>query len=597
MNFLRIILRWWKVAGTGGWRRAGAVNEPKAISAKTWRFGQIIGRIERFPVTPALSLGERGNGRPVFWLATRRGKKHAEGHNPVGVEGTYGADTQGSSFPATLGWRTQARWGWGRFRATETQGCRQAHHDSKVPGWPIPGQSRSAGQPARRRCLRVFATILLAGSLTGCHGTVQPAEGTARKQLATVASAYRPNDQRPALPVLTTNSTLADLLTFALLNHPQVASAYYDWVASVNDITVARSLPDPQIIFQMDIANAVTSVMPGLLQTFPAKGRLKAQAGVAAAESKAKETAYEAAVLQTAYGVKQSYYQLWYLDETLRVDREMQRLLARLEEIARAQNASGQVTLQDVYRAQIEEDRLASEIANLEDSRSALMMQFQGALGLAHEHAAPPWPVRFAGPSPALSVNELLATAFARNPQLAAMRADITRAQASMALAESAGRPETSAGLMVDARTAPVLFRPLGSVSLPVWQDKLQAEQAAAQAGQEAAAAGLAGAQISLMVTFAEKSYEYREISRKIAVLGQQLIPKTQRSLEIARSAYLDGKTDFFNLMDTERSLLNEQSDLIAARLQRELMLAELSLLIAGVPPERTMLLPEPHMH
>jgi outer membrane protein TolC len=137
----------------------------------------------------------------------------------------------------------------------------------------------------------------------------------------------------------------------------------------------------------------------------------------------------------------------------------------------------------------------------------------------------------------------------------------------------------------------------LGTVSLPVWQDKLQAETASAQAGQQAAAARLAGAQINLMMTFAEKSYDYRQVTHNLTVLEQQLIPKTQRSLEIARSAYLDGKTDFFNLMDTERSLLNEESDLIAARLQRELVLAEISLLIAGVPPGPTALIPEHHLH
>lgn len=444
-----------------------------------------------------------------------------------------------------------------------------------------------------------FGAILLAGLLTGCNGTVQPSERAAQKQLAAVADHYRPQDQLPKLPVLSTNSTLAEVLTYALLNHPQVASAYYDWVASVNNITVARSMPDLQLTYQMDIADAVTSVMPGLLQTFPAQGKLKAQAGLAAADSAAKQTAYETAVLQTAYGVKQSYYQLWYLDETLRVDREMQRLLVRLEQIARGQNAAGQVTLQDVYRAQIEEDRLAAEITNLEDSRGALLMQYQGALGLAHEHAAPPWPIRFTGPSPAVPVDDLLATAFARNPQLAAMRADIARAEAGMALAQAAGRPETSAGLMVDAKASPVLFRPLGTVSLPVWQDKLKAETAAAKAGQQAATARLAGAQLTLMMTFAEKSYNYRQVTRTLTVLEQQLIPKTQHSLAIARSAYLDGKTDFFNLMDTERSLLNQESDLIAARLQRELVLAEISLLIAGVPPEGTPLLPplQPHSY
>ena len=125
----------------------------------------------------------------------------------------------------------------------------------------------------------------------------------------------------------------------------------------------------------------------------------------------------------------------------------------------------------------------------------------------------------------------------------------------------------------------------------------MQAETASAQAGQQAAAARLAEAQLNLMMTFAEKSYDYRQVTHTLTVLEQQLIPKTQRSLEIARSAYMDGKTDFFNLMDTERSLLNEQSNLIAARLQRELVLAELSLLIAGVPPEGTSLLPEHHSH
>ena len=428
--------------------------------------------------------------------------------------------------------------------------------------------------------------------LAGCHGTVQPAERAAQQQLASVARTYRPAGRPPALPVLSTNSTLADLLTFALLNHPQVASAYYDWVASVNDITVARSLPDPQFTFQMDLGDSVTSLMPGLMQSLPGWGKLKAQAGVAAADSATKAVAYETAVLQTAYGVKQSYYQLWYLDETLRLDREMQRLLVRLEQIARAQNEAGLVTLQDVYRAQLEEDRLATEIANLEDSRTSRLAGYQAALGLPREHPAPPWPVRFAGESPDVPVDQLLETAFARNPQLAAMRAEITRAQASLALAQTAGHPDVSIGLEADAKASPVFYRPLATVSLPVWRDKLKAQMASAQAGQSAANARLADAQLNLTVAFAEKSFAYREVNRDLDVLQKELIPKTRRSLEIARSAYLGGKSDFFNLMDTQRSLINVESALIEARLQRELVLAEISLLIAGIAPEGTALMP-----
>ena len=111
-------------------------------------------------------------------------------------------------------------------------------------------------------------------ALTGCKGFTTPGEREARQQVGTVKAAYRPNDQRPALPDLTTNSSLGDFLTYALLNQPQVEAAYYDWEASVENITVTRSLPDPQLTFQMDIKNIVTSVMPGFMAAIPRTGQI-----------------------------------------------------------------------------------------------------------------------------------------------------------------------------------------------------------------------------------------------------------------------------------------------------------------------------------
>ena len=87
-------------------------------------------------------------------------------------------------------------------------------------------------------------------------------------------AAYRPNDQRPALPDLTTNSSLGDFLTYAMLNHPQIEAAYYDWAGSVENITVARSLPDLQLTFQLYIQDVITSVMPGLMAQIPWLGQV-----------------------------------------------------------------------------------------------------------------------------------------------------------------------------------------------------------------------------------------------------------------------------------------------------------------------------------
>ena len=441
-----------------------------------------------------------------------------------------------------------------------------------------------------QRSLIVVALALLA--LTGCKGFTTHGEREARHEAGTVKASYRPNDQRPALPDLTTNSSLGDFLTYAMLNQPQIEAAYYDWAASIENITVARSLPDPQLTFQMYIQDVITAVMPGLMAQIPWLGKLRAQADAATAESQAKYFAFENTVLQTAYAVKQGYYQIWFLDKKIAVDREMLQLLSQLERIARARNETGQATLQDVYRAQIESDRLKTEIANLEDSRHSLGAQFKAALGLRRDQPDPPAPMRFEATTLDLSEEQILDTAFARNPQLKAMEAEVRQAQASLDLARKSKLPDVTIGSSVDVKASPWLYWPQATVTLPVWRDKVAAEIAAAQAGKRAAQARLTAGQIKLTVDFAEKSYACREVNRNLDLLRERLIPKAQRSLEIARSGYLSGKTDFFNLIDAERSLLEFRLSEIDARTQRELVLSELSLLIAGVPPANAPLLP-----
>jgi outer membrane protein TolC len=70
------------------------------------------------------------------------------------------------------------------------------------------------------------------------------------------------------LPTLQTNSSLSNFLQFAILNQPQVEAAYYDWAASVQRITVERSLPDPRLTFESDIGHGDV-IDAGLMMDFP----------------------------------------------------------------------------------------------------------------------------------------------------------------------------------------------------------------------------------------------------------------------------------------------------------------------------------------
>src|SRR5437868_1922248 len=114
----------------------------------------------------------------------------------------------------------------------------ETQHEPPVGRWIIPAAL-------------LFALMLLAS----CRGIPTAGEKQSRALLEQTGATFRSHDQKPVLPVLTTNSMLRDYLAFAMLNQPKVASAYYEWAAAVEGITIARAFPDPQFTFQMDVQN------------------------------------------------------------------------------------------------------------------------------------------------------------------------------------------------------------------------------------------------------------------------------------------------------------------------------------------------------
>ena len=429
-------------------------------------------------------------------------------------------------------------------------------------------------------------------ALAGCKGVSTSGERAARHDLKTVTDHYRPGDRKPELPVLTADSSLSNYLAFALLNSPEVEAAYDDWAASVERITVERSLPDPQLTFQAYIQNVITSLMPGFAWNFPGPGKLNARAAVATAASESQYFTFETAVLQSAMNFKRACYELGLLDEQLRINRQTFALLNDLEQIARTQNEVGKGTLQDVLRAQIERDRVANTITNLMDSRRPKLAAFKAALGLAYDQPDPPVPARLEVDEVNPDIDGILKIAFAHNPRLKAMEAEVRAAEAGIAVAYKEKIPDFNVALMADVKASPVLYWPQLGMTVPIWRDKLAAEVAGAKASDLAARARLNAEQIALTVAFAEKSFACREIDRNLELLRLQLVPKARQSLEMARAGYLAGTIDFFNLMNSEQTLLVFEMSEVEARTERQIVLAELSLMIAGVPPPGTPLLP-----
>lgn len=294
---------------------------------------------------------------------------------------------------------------------------------------------------------------------------------------------------------------------------------------------------------------------------------------------------FETAVLQVAYGFKKAWYELRLVDERIRVNQETVTLLQDLEKLAQSRTEVGKGSLQDLLRTQMEKERLQTELTNLRDSRGWFVTQFKAALGLGAGDPTPPLPRSLQSSPLATSGDQILAAALARNPRLKALEADVRRAEAALVVARKTRLPDFALGVMADVKASPVLVRPLGGMTLPIWRDKIAAEIEGARDLQGASQARLSNERLTLTVEVAMKSYQYRESTRLVALLQSILLPKARQSLEVARSGYSTGGTDFINLIDAQRTLLQFRLAEVEARIKRELALADLSLQVMGVPP------------
>ncbi|HUT33478.1 MAG TPA: TolC family protein [Planctomycetota bacterium] len=475
----------------------------------------------------------------------------------------------------------------------------------------------------RPRAYWVLALGLAAGPfLAGCALPRRPRERVARSDIEATAARYRPDEgktplaeelratkaeletrtvarvrpPRPPLPQLTSASGLADLIHYALLNNPSVEAAFYGWKAAVEMITTKRSLPDPMLQLNAEIMKGLQSFTPALM-TQPGKMwsdaiKLGLRGDAAYEASVAKRSAFEGAMLATALGVKRTWYQLWTLQEQLRWTREALGVVDEIEKLARERLAVGKVTQQDVLRAQMERDRLRNQIANLEDSRKPIVARLRTALGMAPEEPLADLKPQLTPTPPDFTEQSLLDTAFVRNPRLKAARSEVLQAIALFHLAHRSTVPNYGFGLgakiptgggMAKASTA---WMPSVSFSLPIWRDKIAAEIAAGRAQVGAARAKLSAEELDLAMRFAEVAFLWREADRNAALFGERLLPKAKAALNSARAGYITGVSTFLDLLEAEKTLLGIQVEHAVAQGQREVVLAEMSLVILGLWPE-----------
>jgi outer membrane protein TolC len=394
---------------------------------------------------------------------------------------------------------------------------------------------------------------------------------------------------------LATATTLNLALRLALERNPEAQAARQRWRAAIATIPQAASLPDPMIEGGVTLTEPMAGLDRGwtfgIRQELPWWRALWARGRAAGADAGIAQLQYEIALRDLAIDVKNSCYELYYLDRAIEITLAIEDLLINEGMIAYGELKTGRTQISEAFRAKSEAAQLAYQRLLLGDRRAAEAERLRGLLNLPPETAIGP-----AAGAPVYPVSENLTELMARGEEYAqALKIaglEIERANYEKYLAELARIPDISVGWMNEANVPAMMGRTMrsatGGMNLPIWEQRNRAlireKEALAQAAQLEAMGELNMTRQAI----AEAWLELRAMRRLTELYRNELLPQAEAVLRQAETLFRNDQASFANVLETTMAWRNYQLAYCRAVADLGKAIGALERAIGGIvpPPE-----------
>ncbi len=393
--------------------------------------------------------------------------------------------------------------------------------------------------------------------------------------------------------------SLEETITFALANNPGIRAARAGWKAAENRPKVVSALPDPVLGLTYSVEEIQTrngAIRGGLMlsQKFPWLAKLKAKSEIAQSQADAFEESYESTRLEVVSKVKQAYFELYWITKAIAITESNLGLMKQLERVTQTKYATGKVPQQDVLKAQVEISKLQNDLETFIEMKTTSEARLNALLGRPPE--APlgePEGIEFKRLT--LDLDSLYKLARDSSPNLRLHQRLIEKAERELRLAKLEYYPDFTLGVQYQdvGRGAPMApnegrdaWSARFSMNLPIWWGKRKA--GVNEANTRALSQRFAYDNRENMLYFEIKDSYFRinTAQRQIQLYKDSLIPRAEQSLRVSEESYKADKTDFLNLIDSQRMLLHFQLAYQRALTDFHQNLAELEEAVGGRVPE-----------
>lgn len=380
--------------------------------------------------------------------------------------------------------------------------------------------------------------------------------------------------------------SLEKLVQEAQDNNPDIQAARQRWESGQAVIPQVQTLPDPKVIVGYKDMAPQKEMMYGISQEIPFPGKLGLKGEIATRDAERMEQDYLATRLAVVARLKELFYDLHFVHDSIDVLGKTKLLLEEFEETARARYSVGQAAQQDVLRAQTEISRLLARLASLEQRRQSLHADLNRLLNrLPNDPLGPPQGISFTAlrHSPA-ELDTLLDQA---SPLLRGQQKNLERGDQAIALAKREYYPdfELDARGLRDTAMKTDGYQIMLNVKVPLYFATKQREGVhEAVAGRAASFQDLQALRQELLARIRDNLAQTERAETLVNLLKNAIIPQSRLTLASAQASYAVGKVDFLTLLNSLLTLQENELEFHNEMAEHEKALARLEGIIGETP-------------
>ncbi len=373
--------------------------------------------------------------------------------------------------------------------------------------------------------------------------------------------------------LLITTSVAAEpldaLVHEVLRRNPALRAARSKWEALQERPKISGSLPDPMLSYGYFFDNVETRVGAqnqriGASQKIPFPGKLSLAKRKARQEAQIAAWEYYTAVRDLVLRAKMAYYDLYQVDRARDILRSELTLLESVTKTSQSRYETGEAQQPDVLKAQLTTSDIQKRLLDLSQQYevalarlNALRSARQGApFAVVARLTAPPLPDR----------SQAMAAALRYRAELQQAGVVLERDRTGLSLARMDRLPDFTFGVDYTQVNRNIFQNPpdnghdavLGSISVnvPIWFGKLNAEEREAARRVEQSRAMALDARNNVEADVQSAWFRAQLSHDQLLLYRQTLLPQAEQSFEATRAGYESAKSNFIDLLDSERALL-----------------------------------------